>query len=83
LKKIFAAHGRKEWVVEELESKDWIVEEFGGILILPFCLQSKKVDILSCGGDVQVRMQFFEAMCTPHKHVDSTGLICSLNPKIF
>jgi hypothetical protein len=56
LKKIFAAHGRKEWVVEELESKDWIVEEFGGILILPFCLQWKKFDILSCGGHVQVRM---------------------------
>jgi len=83
LKKIFAGHGRKEWIVEELESKDWIVEEFGGILIPPFCLQWKKIDIFSCGGDFQVRMQFFEAMCTPHKHVDSTGLICSLNPKIF
>jgi len=83
LKKIFAGHGRKEWIVEELESKDWIVEEFGGILIPPFCLRWKKIDILSCGGDVQVRMQFSEAMCTPHKYVDSTGLICSLNPKIF
>lgn len=75
LKKIFAGHGRKEWIVEELESKDWIVEEFGGILIPPFCLRWKKIDILSCGGDVQVRMQFSEAMCTPHKYVDSTDFV--------
>jgi hypothetical protein len=42
LKKNFAGHGRKECIAEELESKDWIVEEFCGILILPFFCSGRR-----------------------------------------